>query len=544
MSHSIRSLFLCVPIMFTLVSGSVAFAQDDEEERRPRQSSTLDPAVGRVLAPIFENEIANELWPACIAKLRGLLNERGDRLKPYDTAIVNQLLGQCQAGAEDYRGALRSFQRSVDSNGLPPDQVNGVRYVIAQLYFQLTDYNGAINSLNQWIRGGGQPDANAYYLLAAAYTQKQPADYRAALRPGEQAIALREEPKKGDHDLLNLIYSELNERRKRTTLLEKMVNTWPNEASYWRQLSGLYSQLDRSKDAFAVLEVAYRAGLIDKESEVLTLVQYYSFFDNPFRGAELLSREIESGTVKRTTKNLRLLSQLWSQSREHKRAIPILEEAARRADNGELFYRLGQTLLADEQYRKAEQALVQAIRKGGLTQRQTGDSWMLIGTARFSLAGPDDCDQRARSRTAFVNATRYSTSASQARSWVEYIDAIDSTVEQQDRLANQQANEERQASIERVRQQLQVCRLQSAEQSDCNELDERLQSLILQNEAALKSPPQFGCNKPDSPQTESVDGEETGATVSTDAVADEGEGGVAVKPEGADAEATEAADGQ
>ena len=526
-----------------IVSATPAAAQDNEEESsgNTRRSATLDPAVGRVVAPIFENEIANEEWDGCITKLNQLIAQRGSRFKPYDTAIVNQLLGQCQAGKEDFRGALRSFQKAVDSGGLPPEQVGGLRYVIAQLYFQLEDYNAAIRSLQQWINSGGTPDANAYYLLAAAYTQISPPNFRAATSPAEQAVRLRETPKKADFDLLNLIYSETNQSTKRAALLERMINLFPGEAGYWRQLSGLYNQLKRDKEAFSVLEVAYRAGLLDKESEILTLVQYYSFFDNPFRGAKMLEREMNANVVKRNVKNLKLLSQLWSQSREHKRAIPVLEEAARLSDDGELFYRLGQVLLADEQYAKSEQALASARRKGGLTQRQLADSWMLTGTARFSRAGPGDRAQRNRARTAFQNATRYSTTASKARDWVTYINAINSTEDAQDRLACDQAREEREADIERLTSQQRVCDLRSDESEECRQVAERLRIAQTEEPDACKKIAKPSTSAADSDDegaeggvnTETPDNVDGAAPAAPDAAPAEGEAeeGATVKPE-------------
>ena len=495
--HSFRKYFyaalsagVMVGVAASPLTATPAAAQEDEEQQS-RGSATLDPAVAKVLQVVFE-DLNAENYPAALAKLNDLINSRGARMKPYDKAITYQLRGQAYAATENYRAALRDFQQALNSGGLPEVNANGVRYVIAQLNFQLEDYNAAIRGLQEWINGGGTPDANAYYLLAAAYTQIQPPKFRSAISPAEQAIALREEPKKGDHDLLNLIYSELNMGTKRSALLEKMINLWPGNGSYWRQLSGLYNQQKKDKQAFAVLEVAYRAGLLSKETEILTLVQYYSFFDNAFRGAKLLQKEMDAGNVKRSVKNLKLLSQLWSQSREHKRAIPVLEAAARSSDDGELYYRLGQVLLADEQYAKAETALARARSKGGLKTKQLGDSWMLTGTSRFSRAGPGDCELRTSARRAFENATKYEASAKQARSWVSYIRAIDSTEEAQDRLAWQQANEERKATIDRLKQQLQVCRLQGGADEECGKLEANLTVLEEQDKAA-KTAPSFGC---------------------------------------------------
>lgn len=456
-----------------------AAAQDEEEEDgRRRRSETLDPAVARVLQEVFELQQA-EQYAEAKGKLNELLRSRGERMKAFDKSTSYEILGSIEAAQENFPGALRAFQTALNTGGLPETRNNQLRYFIAQLNVQLENYDEAIRGLNQWIqqaRAAGQAiDPNAYYLLAAANVQKQPPNYRAAVGPAEQVIELRgAENKKSDYDLLNLVYSELGENTKRAALLERMINAFPSEQSYWSQLAGLYSQLKRDDEAFSVLEVAYRAGLIEREGQIITLVNYYSFFENPYRGAKLLSREMEAGRVKTTQSNLVLLSQLWSQSREHKRAIPVLERAAQQSDSGELSYRLGQVLLADEKYARAERALVTALNKGGMTSRQTGDAWLLLGTARFSQAGPGDRGRRRDARAAFVNATRYSSAAQQARDWVTYIDAINDTERRQDELERAQRIEAVEENIKRLRTQLQVCRLQGGE--ECEGIDERLAS--------------------------------------------------------------------
>ncbi len=462
----------------TMLAPAPAVAQEEEGERRTRRSETLDPAVAKVLQEVF-TAMSEERWTDAKAQINQLIQQRGDRMKPFDTGTTYELLGSIEVNLENYPGALRAFQTALNSNGLPPERNNQIRYFVAQIQFQLERYQDAIRGLNEWIRlarAAGQPiDANAYYLLAAAYVQLTPPNYRAAMPNAERVIELRSgDQKKSDYDLLNLIYSELSENTKRSNLLERMINIWPNERSYWTQLAGLYSNTGKDQQAFSVLEVAYRAGLLEKEGEILTLVNYYSFFDNPYRGAKLLQRELDAGRVKRTQANLVLLSQLFSQSREHKRAIPVLNEAARASSKGELSYRLGQVLLADEQYAAAERALESALNKGGMNQRQTGDAWMLLGTARFSQAGPGDRGKRAEARTAFRNATRYDSSRRQASDWVRYIDAINTTEMLQDKREIEQRKIAIRDNIERLTTQAQVCRLQGGD--NCEGILEQIES--------------------------------------------------------------------
>ena len=461
-----------------LATVTPAVAQQCASEDNERGSKTLSAATAKVLGPAYE-ALQAENYAEALSLVDGLIASRGDRMDAFEKSTVYEIRGSINAGRENFRAALSDFQTALSAGGLPTARNNTLRYFIAQLNFQEERYKEAIDSLNSWIayaqRCGEPIDANAYYLLAAANVQKTPQDFRAALSPAEKVIDLRPEPRKSDYDLLNLVYSELNENSKRAALLEKMINIWPGERSYWAQLGGLYSTIGQDANAFSVIEVAYRAGLLDKEAEILTLVNFYSFFDNPYRGAKLLEKELAAGRVKNTQQNQILLTQLWSQARESKRAIPVLTTAAANSSDGELSYRLGQQLLADEQYVPAIRALTQAINKGGLDARQTGDVWMLLGTARFNAADQDDCAARLRARSAFTNATRYSTSASQARSWVGYIDAINQTLFDQDKLENVQNIDATQAQLERLKTEAQVCRLQGTSSANCGTVEQRTQ---------------------------------------------------------------------
>lgn len=410
-------------------SGAMAQAQCDADEGGP--SKTLSPRIGQEVQKLYELIQADQ-YNEALAGFNSLINSRGDSMNAYERSTVLELRANVKVNLEDFRGALSDMQTALNANGLPPARNNQLRYFIAQLNFQLQQYQTAITGLNEWIQlartCGVTVDPNAYYLLAAAYTQVSPPNYRAALNPAEQALAgMGDEPRKGYFDLANLIYSELNDNAKRAPLLERMVNLWPENKSYWTQLSGAYSTMQRDRDAFSVLEVAYRAGLLTTESELKTLIQYYSFFENPYRGAVMLDREMNAGNIARNQQNLILLSQLWSQAREHKRSIPILREAAQNASNGELYYRLGMVLLADEQYAASQSALENALNRGGMDRNDTGDAWLLLGTARFSQAGPNSTGIWANARQAFVRAQAYDNTRRRASDWITYIDAVIST---------------------------------------------------------------------------------------------------------------------
>ena len=465
------NLLAAVAAAALLAAPTGAWAQAAQCEEDSGPSKTLSTGVARVLQDVFAQMQAEE-YPAALAALNELIANRGGSMPAYDAATSYELRGSVKASLEDFPSALADFQRALNLNALPTSRNNQLRYFIAQLQFQEGRYQAAIAGLNQWIQSARacaqNVDPNAYYLLAAAYTQITPANYRAALDPARRAVTANKaqgEPRKSYFDLLNLVYSELGDNPNRSALLEEMINFWPGTKSYWTQLSGAYSQTGNDREAFSVLEVAYRAGLLTTESELLTLVQYYSFFDNPYRGGELLQREMDAGNIDRDQDNLVMLSQLWSQSREHKRSIPILREAAGGSSDGDLYYRLGQVLLADEQYAASQRALENAVNRGGMDRKDTGDAWLLLGTARFNQAGPEDTEIWANARRAFVNAQRYEGARTRAAQWVSYIDAVAQTYRDGIALTIAQEIARCEDELRRLDQQQRIRDLQNREPS-------------------------------------------------------------------------------
>ncbi len=434
-----------VPLSVGGAFGGSAVAQNQSDEDRRRNSQTLRQGTARELGNAINALNAD---PPNLQEALNILNRLASQdIPPFDLSTVLEIRGATNFQLGNENAAIRDFVRVLEIDALPSDRLKQIRYNVAQLYFQQENYDLAIRFMREYLSDEANvQDPNAWYILAAAYVSKN--DYRSARRPGERVIQYDTKKEKKNFLLLNLIYSELNLHTERARLLEQMIELFPEEESLWAQLSGVYAILDRQRDAFATLEVAYKAGLIRDEAKIVVLAQYYSELDNPFRGAKLLEQEMAAGTVKRNLKNLRLLGQLWSMAREQPRAIAALTEAAKIDDSGELFYRIGQGYMADEKFREALRNFDLAVQKGGLTTQQRGDIALLRGNALFSLDSETPAG-RARARAAFVQATRYDRTRRAAQGWVDYIDAIEETLRIQDEVEQAQREAERERQIKR-----------------------------------------------------------------------------------------------
>ncbi|MEM6852139.1 MAG: tetratricopeptide repeat protein [Pseudomonadota bacterium] len=416
------------------VAFSTATAQrnndDDDGPRRPpaaRRSQVLSQDIARQVQSAYE-DLEAENYQAAKQKLDALLRRE---MKPFDRATVLQLRGSVLASLENYGAALRDFEAAIATGALPPETVQSLKFNLGQLYMAEEQYGRAIQVLEDWLRTAESPDSNAYYLLASAYVQT--GNFSRAAPLAEKAVETAAEPAKGKYELLNYVFSETNQNSKRLPLLETMVSIWPDTKTFWRQLAGLYSERDRDRDAFAILELAYNAGVLEKCDEFVSLAQYYSFYDNPYRGGKLLEQEMNAGNCPRSRSNLELLSRLWLQAREHERALPPLRAAAERSDSGDLFLQLGQTYFSDENWSEAETFLVRALNKG-VKERDRGNAWLLLGNARYNR------DRREQALDAFENAVKFEGSRASAQGWLDFI-------------ASEIAAEEAAAAFEKRRQE-------------------------------------------------------------------------------------------
>lgn len=465
-NRPVRLVVLCALSMALLLAASPGWSQEE--------SKTLDPRVANDLLDAYEmiNEDDHE---SALDALNELMAERGEDMKDFDRATTLQIRGTAHINLDNVNEALDDFSAALRLNALPPEQQNRLRFNIAQLYFITERYEESLEFFEEWL---AQEDVeithNTYFMLAAANYNLE--NYRESLEPIDNAIETAPEPEQRYYDLKNSAMSQLGMVDERIELLEEIISIWPEKLPYWRQLSALYMERGEDYKAFSTIEAAYVNGLIEDEDDIVLLAQYYSTFNNPHRGAQLLEREMEAGNVERNQDHLEMLSQLWSQAREHRKAIPILREAARMAETGTLFYRLGQALMATERNEAAEQAFENAIERGGLNDRRLAEAWLLLGNARFNQAEPGDRDQRMIADEAFARAERFDNTRSEASNWRRYIKAINETESRQAMLENEQ--QERLADAARDRR-LTACR---AQQLAGSTLTEECRALLAEEE--------------------------------------------------------------
>jgi len=395
-----------------IASGSVFGAEEKErkyDDVKTQQRQAVGQKCGKVLEGVQELTEA-ENWAQAQRTLEGAL---GSCTTSYEKSQVYNFLGYVYYSLDRYKDAVNTYKKMINEPEVDERQAINTRYTVAQLYLVLEDYPAAARELEAWMRVSPIVGSDAKVLLGQAYYQMgRKSD---ALKLVEEAINEQEAkgnlPKEGWWSLQRVIYYERNDYKRVVDILKKLIVHYPS-FSYWRQLGGMYSELNQSVNQLVATELTYLAGNLDQEKQLVSLAYMYIGAEAPFMGARIIEKGMKEGKIARTGENLEVLGLAWQQGADSKKALPILEEAAKASGKGSLYARLSGVYLDLDQNEKSVAAARNAIKRGGV--KRIDMTYMNLGNALINLHCYNDAI------AAFRNAAKDDRSAKYASQWIDY----------------------------------------------------------------------------------------------------------------------------
>ena len=368
-----------------------------------------------------------------------------DDLSEYEQANVLNYIGFVYYNMENLPEAIRTYQLMLNIPSLEPQMAKQTTYTLAQLNMMEENYNDTLRLLNEWFVLETNPAPEPYILLAQVFYQLE--RYAEMIQPIRTAMEVAErrqtEVKEDWYVLLNFAYFQQEDYGAVRDIQKILLENWPNKR-YWLSLAGAFTELGQDDSLISAFHAVYTQGLLEQESEFVTMAQLFMQAEVPYKAAVLLETAMADGTVERDARNYRLLSQAWSLSQEDARAIPALREAARLSDDGELDVRLGNAYLNLAQYDDCVTSVRAGIRKGGL--RSEENARISLGMCLYNLR------EYSEARTAFREARQTDSTRRMADQWIRVIDA-EVERNRQIRLA-QEAARRQQQEVERRRSEM------------------------------------------------------------------------------------------
>ena len=403
----------------------VGLAQAQEERRQvPPMSERAYQMLSNIQEALDEDDFQEALRLGDRA-----LGTRG--LNDNERAQINNMMAFTHFNMENYRRAMQHYERVLEageniSRGLETQTV----YALAQLYYLEEEYQRSLDYMRRWMDSEESPGPDAYVFMGQLHFQLE--DFPSAIERIERGIEVARsrgtDIRENWWQLLRFLYWEQENYPRVVEILEILVRDFPSR-EYWLQLAALYGQEGDEERQARTMEAAHAGGFFERESDYLSYAGLLMQRQVPYRAAKWLEEGFDRGIVEENASNLRMLGQAWQMAHEVDRAIPVLQNAARAAEDGEIFARLAGLFLEREDNAECIEAADRALDRGDLRDRP--QTYMVKAICQFNA------ESLADARSTFSQCSREARSAGDERterSCRQWMTFIDSEVQRRERL--------------------------------------------------------------------------------------------------------------
>lgn len=396
-------------------TGAIVIA---EEAKKPKKKTRRTPAMReKVYSQLARaQKLADEDKSAEGLEILNRLQKRVEQLNSYERAMMWNFTGFIHYGNNNTQGAVDAFKQVVAIKNIPESLELSTLYSLAQLHMQAEKYEEALGYVDRWA-GLNEKGLTSKALVLRANAYYAMKKYQPALESISNAVAkLKGEGKPLKENWLVLkraLHYELKQAKQVTQVSEELVRHFP-KPKYWVELANMYGEVGKTRQQLAVMEAAYQQGYVSKKADFQSLAQLYYFSGAPYKAAELMSEQLQVGTLDKDVTTLRFLAQAWSAAKENQKAVPVLRQAAQMSEDGNMDARLAEVLINLEKWQEGIKAAETAISKGQLDN--PGNLEVALGMAYFNIK------QYNNALAHFRNAKNQQNTKKMAEQWLRFVE--------------------------------------------------------------------------------------------------------------------------
>jgi len=407
----IASALLVVQVPFA--DYAVAAGAEQAEKKKKRPTHLVGPSVGKKVAKAFEIYSGNE-EKGIKSDIKGALAVLQDinAKKEFDKAYVSRFIAimYAQMGDNEEK-TIKYLKLAVEPDILSEGDHAEALKLLASMQMQTKDYKAALKNFYAWLEFTGKDDAAVYLSIANAYYELK--DYANIIKPADKAIKLYADKQNQNPYILKVqSYYERKKYPETIEVLETLVKIFPDTKQWWVQLAQFYILVEDYDKGAYTLDLAYKQGILDKESQINTLASLYRQLEVPYKAAKLLEKNIESGLIKRDDKNITTLANSWHSAQHIGKAAKYFGELAKMTNEAKHYRKQGALLQQDEQFSKSVVALKKALELG---IKDKGKIHMDIAVCYFYL------EKYKKAYSAIQLAMKDKSTRKYAKSWKTFI---------------------------------------------------------------------------------------------------------------------------
>ena len=358
---------------------------------------------------------SKQLSESSLLSLKDLEQQINSMTNAYSKSSTGRYLARHYVKEKDYVKAIEYYRTALNAEGLSEVANDVLLKELAGVYALNKQYKEAITSLNQRQKlNVTKQDTSTTILRAQAYYGLS--DYLSLVETLDEIMpqlnTLSDEQLK---QMLGLYY-KAGSYRQSEKILQALINRVPQMFSYWQQLTSIFLMQNKHKRALDQLSLARQKSLPFSDKDILLLADLYVANNAPEKGARLFEQAIVKGEIDNNEEHNKRLFEYWLQAREKEKATETLNRSIKLIQDFELFIRLAQLQMEQEDWQDMHNTMLVACQKT-LDDKYVSRANLLLGVSQLKLG------DKVGARKSFINSTLISGAEGKAQAWLKYISA-------------------------------------------------------------------------------------------------------------------------
>jgi tetratricopeptide (TPR) repeat protein len=351
---------------------------------------TISKGEGKYL-PKANDLMKEKKYPDALALLKQADGVAGKT--PWDEHIINEMYGFIYVRTGNLAEAAKAVEATVNDGFTDPGEIPGKLKVLAQINYQVKNYDKAIEFGERAMKAGiNDDDMNT--IVSQSYYLKN--DFKGTLKFVNQEVD--EEVKKGKEpkeQTLNLILSsclKIDDSNCTSRALERLVTYYP-KPEYWGNLviTLFQAQNQNDKTLLNTYRLANEVDVLKRPDDYTEYAQLAIEAGSPGEAQRVLEKAFQKNVftdARSQDKNKRLLASAQKAAQQDQQSLAKIAGDADNAPTGDKDVGVGLAYLGYQQYDKAVDFLSKGVSKGGL--KNDTEAHLLLGIAQLKSGKKDE----------------------------------------------------------------------------------------------------------------------------------------------------------
>jgi tetratricopeptide (TPR) repeat protein len=368
----VRSIAVAISLAFGTIVPAVTLlapaAQAAEDKGGGNKITTKEVAKPLKAA---QEAMQKKQWDAALTAIKQA--QAVEKKTPFEAYQIDEFMGYVLIQQKKFGEAAPVFERMLNSGLMPADQVDERTKTVAQLYFQVKDYNKAATWSKKWLEKHPNTEDMGILLGQSQYLLN---DYKGAAATMTTVVNNAEKAgRKPDENWIQIVMSSHFKQDNKDGIgdaLKKMVRYYP-KPEYWDNLLDIYRRKEGGdRVTLGYYRLMNDVGVLKDAPDYVEMAQLAMDAGVPGEAQEMVQKGIQSGVLKSDDKTVqgrydRLLAGAKKQSDLDKSQLNQLQAEADKAASGQASVGLGQAYLSYGDLDKAIAAMEKGISKGSVT---------------------------------------------------------------------------------------------------------------------------------------------------------------------------------